>query len=282
MRTKLGAILRIIIFSIIAIVLIRILTGGIGLNLFSKYRKPAASQSSGTVISEGTPIHGEDVEKLDISWVAGDVRIVPGAQEEITVTEDRLDSDQPMVLRRDGSRLVVEFCESSWYSSLSTQKKDLTVTVPAAWSGKTLKVNLVSAGLTCTGLDLEQAELSTVSGACTLRDCTVGTLKMEAASGNLNFTGALRQLKFDGVSARANLTVQEAPEGIKMNSVSGNLDLTLPAGCGFTLDNSTISGRLDTDFPTAEQGGKTVSGDGACEIELNGVSASAHIRQEEQ
>ena len=140
MRAKLGAVLRIIIFSIIAIVLIRILTGGIGLNLFSKYRKPAASQSSGTVISEGTPIHGEDVEKLDISWVAGDVRIVPGAQEEITVTEDRLDSDQPMVLRRDGSRLVVEFCESSWYSSLSTQKKDLTVTVPAAWSGKTLKV----------------------------------------------------------------------------------------------------------------------------------------------
>ena len=70
MRAKLGAVLRIIIFSIIAIVLIRILTGGIGLNLFSKYRKPAASQSSGTVISEGTPIHGEDVEKLDISWVS--------------------------------------------------------------------------------------------------------------------------------------------------------------------------------------------------------------------
>ena len=282
MRAKLGAILRIILFSVIAIVLIRILAGGIGLNLFSKYRKPAASQSSGTVISEGTPIHGADVEKLDISWVAGDVRIVPGTQEEITVTEDRLDSDQPMVLRQDGSRLVVEFCESSWYSSLSAQKKDLTVTVPATWSGKTLKVNLVSAGLTCTGLDLEQAELSTVSGVCTLRDCTVGTPQMEADSGNLKFTGTLEQLKFDGVSARANLTVQEAPEGIKMNSVSGDLDLTLPAGCGFTLDNSTISGRLDTDFPTAEQDGKTVSGDGACEIELNGVSASAHIRQEEK
>lgn len=282
MRAKLGAILRIIIFSVIAIVLIRILTGGIGLNLFSKYRKPAASQSSGTVISEGTLIHGADVEKLDISWVAGDVRIVLGTQDEITVAEDRLGSDQPMVLRQDGSRLMVEFCESSWYGSLSTQKKNLTVTVPAAWSGKALKVNLVSAGLTCTGLDLEQAELSTVSGVCTLRDCTVDTLKMEAASGDLNFTGTLGQLKFDGVSAKANLTVREAPEKIKMNSVSGDLDLTLPAGRGFTLDSSSLSGRLDTDLPTAEQGGRTVSGDGACEIELNGVSASAHIRQEEK
>ena len=60
------------------------------------------------------------------------------------------------------------------------------------------------------------------------------------------------------------------------------LELTLPAGYGFTLNNSSLNGRLDTDFPTTEQGGSTISGDGACQIELNGVSAGVHIRQGEQ
>lgn len=282
MNKKHSAVVRLILFSVIAVVLVGVLAWGIGGKPLLRHIKTSVVSQNSVTLAEGTPIRASDVDELEISWVAGNVRIVPGTQEEITVTEELLNSDHPMILRQDGSRLVVDFCESSWYTSLSVPKKNLTVTLPAGWSGKRLKVNLVSAGLTCSDTAFEQLELSTVSGAYTFQRCGAGDMKVESVSGNLNFTGTLRQLKFDGVSARVNLTTQEAPERIQMNSISGDLELTLPAGCGFTLNNSSLSGRLDTDFPTTEQGGSTISGNGACQIELNGVSAGVHIRQGEQ
>ena len=64
-----------------------------------------------------------------------------------------------------------------------------------------------------------------------------------------------------------------------METVSGDLNLTLPEDCGFTLEKDTVSGRFSSELPTTEQNGKIVYADGHCEIEVEGVSASVHIRK---
>ena len=64
-----------------------------------------------------------------------------------------------------------------------------------------------------------------------------------------------------------------------MNSASGDLDLTLPADSGFTLEKSTMSGDFSSDFPTVSQNGKYLCGDGACRIDFNAASGDISIRK---
>ncbi len=277
MSKKGSAVLRIVLFALIAIALISVLMGGIGVNsLFSRKSTTGSDLKEGALLLEDTLIDAEGIDALNISWVAGDVSIRTEEQSGITVTEDRRSSDRPLILRQSGSTLVVEFCESSWFSSLSS-KKNLTVVVPTGWAGKKLTVNGVSARLTCTGLALDDLELSTVSGVCSFQNCSADNAKVKSVSGDLNFNGTLKKLSFDGASARANIIVDNVPDEIRMDSVSGNLNLTLPESSGFSLQRDSLSGGFDSDFPTETDGSEIVSGDGACKIALSGVSASVHI-----
>ena len=102
---------------------------------------------------------------------------------------------------------------------------------------------------------------------------------METVSGNLDFSGSLDKLEFNGVSAQANLVLSNRPKSINLESVSGDLNLTLPEGCGFTLEKDTVSGRFSSELETTEKNGKIIHGDGSCEIDVEGVSASVHIRK---
>ena len=102
---------------------------------------------------------------------------------------------------------------------------------------------------------------------------------METVSGNLDFNGSLDKLDFNGVSAQANLVLINQPKSIQLESVSGDLNLTLPEDCGFTLDKDSLSGRVSSELETTEKDGKIVHGDGSCKIEVEGVSSSVHIRK---
>ena len=65
-----------------------------------------------------------------------------------------------------------------------------------------------------------------------------------------------------------------------MSTVSGEVDVELPAGTGFTLDYSTVSGELEYDFPlTKSKDGKFVCGDGACRIEVGTTSGSLSVER---
>ena len=273
---KLGAILRIILFSAIALVLIGVLMAGITGRTFL-LRRLFGFQGEKAPVTEETAFAPSDIDQLTVNWAAGEVRILTAAQDEITVTEDREDSSQPMVLRRSGSSLAVDFSEDGLAKNLSVKQKNLTVTVPNDWNCRKLELNAASAKLSCSDLALAKLEISTASGKVSLQNCSVDSVKMSSASGNLDFSGSLQTLEFDGVSARADIAVSNAPEKIKMDSVSGDLNLTLPEDCGFTLSKSTLSGSLKTDFEVTTQGDKTVSGDGACRIEMTGLSGGIHI-----
>lgn len=235
------------------------------------------SSEGAETLTEETTFSPEDIQKLTIHWTAGEVRILAAAQDAITVAEDRLGTSQPMVLRRDGSSLVVDFSEDGIAKNLSAKRKNLTVTVPNGWDCQCLELDAASAELSCAELAFDDLEISTASGNVTLQNCSVGSMSMSSASGDLNFSGSLETLEFDGASAQASITVRNTPKKIEMNSVSGNLTLTLPEDCGFTLENSTLSGAVDTDFEVTTQADALVRGDGACRIEMSSLSANVYI-----
>ena len=276
-----NAIFRMILFAFLAVVLVGVLIAGIALK---KYQMPGVvvrESFDAPVVSENK-FSGKEIDRLKIEWAAGNIVLVPAEGDKISVTEELLGGDKTMVLKKDGSTLYVQYCEGAVgisFGSNSSLKKNLYICVPQDWECKELEIDAASATVQAEYLTIQELTSSTASGSHTFTNCQVEKLKMETVSGNLDFSGSLDKLEFNGVSAQANLVLSNRPKSINLESVSGDLNLTLPEGCGFTLEKDTVSGRFSSELETTEKNGKIIHGDGSCEIDVEGVSASVHIRK---
>ena len=277
---KRNAIVRIILFSFLAVVLVSMLISGIALK---QYQIPGVvvRESFDAPVVTGHKFRAGEIDRLKIQWAAGKIVLVPVEGDEISVTEELLGEDKTMVLKKDGDTLYVQYCEGAVGISFGTGsvKKNLYITVPQSWVCKGLEIDAASATVQGENLTIQELSSSTASGSHTFQNCTVEKLTMETVSGNLNYTGSLEKLNFNGVSAQADVVLTNLPKSIDVETVSGDLNLTLPKECGFTLEKDTVSGHFSSELETTEQNGKYIYGNGHCKIEIEGVSANIRIRK---
>lgn len=270
------AIARIVLFSMIALVLLCVLLAGLGLSSFAK---PVSSQivSVQSTGSEHEFAPGE-VSSIFISWASGDIDIQPADQDTVTVSEER-SGGSSMVVRHLGSTLEIEAGESKWRLGVgkSTQK-DLSIRVPRDWLCQSLEIGGAAADIRVDGLPITNVVLNTASVNCVFTDCAVEKMQMNTASSDLDYSGVLKRLELKGASADCNLRLSDAPTAIGMNTASGDLNLTLPDNCGFTLNRSSLSGAFQSDFATTTENDRIVCGDGACQITFSS-SGDINIRR---
>ena len=230
-------------------------------------------------------VPAEDITALDIDWVAGDVKIMVTDGEEIVVTEhaDRgIPAEYALLLEADNT-LRIRYSNDVW--GIDMPEKDLTVLLP-----RTVAENL-------TAVDLSGVSANFAVGKLTVRDAfsfdtTSGKLEMQSmnapqakadvssVSGKVELDGSFREVKAGSTSGEIDLMLRNAPAAVEVSTVSGEVDVELPAGTGFTLDYSTVSGELECDFPlTKSVDGKYVCGDGACRIEVGTTSGSLSVER---
>ena len=230
-------------------------------------------------------VPAEDITALSIDWVAGDVKIMVTDGEEIVVTEhaDRgIPAEYALLLEADNT-LRIRYSNDVW--GIDMPEKDLTVLLP-----RTVAENL-------TAVDLSGVSANFAVGKLTVRDAfsfdtTSGKLEMQSmnapqakatvssVSGNVELDGSFREVKAGSTSGEIDLMLRNAPAAVEVSTVSGEVDVELPAGTGFTLDYSTVSGELECDFPlTKSVDGKYVCGDGACRIEVGTTSGSLSVER---
>ena len=227
----------------------------------------------------------EDITALDIDWVAGDVKIMVTDGEEIVVTEhaDRgIPAEYALCVEADNT-LRIRYSNDVW--GIDMPEKDLTVLLP-----RTVAENLTAVDLSGVSADFAVGKL-TVRDAFSF-DTTSGKLEMQSmnapqakatvssVSGNVELDGSFREVKAGSTSGEIDLMLRNAPAAVEVSTVSGEVDVELPAGTGFTLDYSTVSGELECDFPlTKSVDGKYVCGDGACRIEVGTTSGSLSVER---
>lgn len=230
-------------------------------------------------------VPAEDITALDIDWVAGDVKIMVTDGEEIVVTEhaDRgIPAEYALLLEADNT-LRIRYSNDVW--GIDMPEKDLTVLLP-----RTVAENL-------TAVDLSGVSANFAVGKLTVRDAfsfdtTSGKLEMQSmnapqakadvssVSGKVELDGSFREVKAGSTSGEIDLMLRNAPAAVEVSTVSGEVDVELPAGTGFTLDYSTVSGELEYDFPlTKSKDGKYVCGDGACRMEVGTTSGSLSVER---
>ena len=230
-------------------------------------------------------VPAESITALSIDWVAGDVKIMVTDGEEIVVTEhaDRgIPEEYALCLETDNT-LRIRYSNDVWGNDMP--EKDLTVLLP-----RTVAENLTAVDLSGVSADFAVGKL-TVRDAFSF-DTTSGKLEMQSmnapqakatvssVSGNVELDGSFREVKAGSTSGEIDLMLRNAPAAVEVSTVSGEVDVELPAGTGFTLDYSTVSGELECDFPlTKSVDGKYVCGDGACRMEIGTTSGSLSVER---
>ena len=230
-------------------------------------------------------VPAESITALSIDWVAGDVKIMVTDGEEIVVTEhaDRGIPEEYALCVEADNTLRIRYSNDVW--GIDMPEKDLTVLLP-----RTVAENLTAVDLSGVSADFAVGKL-TVRDAFSF-DTTSGKLEMQSmnapqakatvssVSGNVELDGSFREVKAGSTSGEIDLMLRNAPAAVEVSTVSGEVDVELPAGTGFTLDYSTVSGELECDFPlTKSIDGKYVCGDGACRMEIGTTSGSLSVER---
>ena len=230
-------------------------------------------------------VPAESITALSIDWVAGDVKIMVTDGEEIVVTEhvDRGIPEEYALCVETDNTLRIRYSNDGW--GIDAPEKDLTVCLP-----RTVAENLTAVDLSGVSADFAVGKL-TVRDAFSF-DTTSGKLEMQSmnapqakadvssVSGKVELDGSFREVKAGSTSGEIDLMLRNAPAAVEVSTVSGEVDVELPAGTGFTLDYSTVSGELECDFPlTKSVDGKFVCGDGACRIEVGTTSGSLSVER---
>ena len=111
---------------------------------------------------------------------------------------------------------------------LSTASGDVEV---IGASGEELSVHVASGGITTTGVSARSVDLSSASGGIRMSDARASEVKAHSASGSVR------------------ITLSGDVRAVDASTASGSVDLSLPANFGGTLEMSSSSGDLETDFP---------------------------------
>ena len=288
---KKNAIIRIVLYSLSILLLLAMLITGIQIHAGNRLRFQNGNKTAAEIPEGGVAINttghearflGSDIRSLKIQWAAGSIRIAPHDSAELIVKESEVDDYQYTMKTgiRNGTLSIV-FTEEHGlrFGSMNHLSKDLTIFVPRDWICNSLEIEAGSAEVMVREMTIRDVEFDGASGMCEFRDCVIDSLDLNTASGDVDFSGMLNTLDCDSASADISAVITNIPEQVDVDTMSGNLNLTLPSDCGFTVILDGLSTELTSDFPTTVKNGNHVCGNGRCRIELDAISGCITIRR---
>ncbi len=221
------------------------------------------------------------IDRIKVEWGVGSIAIFPTDGEEILAYETGDTNKYPMTVEEKKGKLTISFCdERSMGLGINFNKsKDLTILVPSHWECRELEIEAGSATVQLQGLTIREMEFDGGSGACEFIDCMVGTLDIDTASGDISFSGSLDVLECDAASASFEGEFTNVPQSLEMESMSGNLDISLPEDAGFTVSMESMQSDFSSEFETTARNNTYVSGDGRCRIQMEAMSGDVIIRK---
>lgn len=291
---KTNAIIRVVIWCLVIVVLVCLLLSGLGFTRYAFSNYAVKNESSLVVVEETMAAAGvleseakitlspDQVTDLEIEWAAGSILIQPADVAEIQITESDVANEKDALRWKvSGGKLTILFSEDDviHFGISSTLSKDLRILVPLGWQCDSLEIDAASATLEVNNLTIREVEIDTASGACRFDSCIVDQLDLDTASGDVEFVGDLNILDCDAASANIRAVLGNVPNRMDLDTMSGDLDLTLPEDAGFTVVMDGLGSSFSSDFETTTQNGHHVHGSGACRINVDAMSGSVIIRK---
>ncbi len=280
---KMSAIVRIILFALLAFILIGLLVGGLvgrhlGYYVFSHhdgYEDITMEAGAEQTVPAST------VKKLSVDWMAGAIKICPGDTNDIRFSEAGAEGEHPMVWSLDGDQLEIRFRQSElFFGHENIRKKNLTIYVPSDWIAEEIEIDAADAAVTISDLTIGELELNCAAAACEVKNCDVNSLSVEAASGEIYFEGSLNRMETDAMSAECKAVFKNTPRSLELDSMSGSMELWLPASSDVRVNMHSLSGKCRSDFSHICDSSCQHSG-GQCIVDVNTMSGDVTIHKNE-
>ena len=107
----------------------------------------------------------------------------------------------------------------------------------------------------------------------------VAFLKINNVSGTIRVEGEFSDVDAETVSGDITLGLAIVPDRIAVDSVSGNITVSLPESASFTAQLDTVSGSLMCALPGTFGEDKVVVGDGKANYHFSTVSGNLNIEK---
>ena len=204
------------------------------------------------------------VKDIEINWFCDSITIEAYDGSEVVFSETspkRLDDSTSMYYLLDdhGTSLTIQFCRAKVKIKNDSLHKQLHIFIPRDMHLDDIEINGVSHAITLTGIHCENLEINSVDASIVLDGSTIGDLEV------------------NGVDEELTAIFHQMPNDIEFNTVDGNYTLYVPLDAGMTIEMNGLSSELHSGLPVRKEGSHnddaTIIGNGACDIEVNGVDS---------
>jgi len=285
---KTNAIVRIVLYSLAIILLAFILLSVIDYNYYFEDGRLHSYEMAGPSPTESLMQINQhtistQVQNIDIEWVAGSITIQQSDSLSNIIVEEYCptNSEYETVVKQSGQTLKIQFSEESMkfpsFGINTDISKDLVIRVPKNWNCNNLEIDAAAADVNIQDLTIRELDFDGASGNLILDNCNVSELDIDTASGDVEFIGDLEKLDFDAASAEFYGEFHNIPRSLNMDSMSGDLEIVLPADSGFELQLDAMSDSFNTDFTVGTVDDLYICGDGECKIKVSALSSNVSI-----
>lgn len=292
MTKKTSALIRLIASSLVALILIGILLTGIlgkGFHFNSNFSFGFGNHydNAGDYSAGNGSVAADTLNDLEINWISGEINILPTDGAEIEIQERSSGNlekkDKLHYLYRDG-KLTIQYKESNtWFNlfSFSSQEdKKLEVKIPRRLISQLsdVRVDSTSADINISDLTTKKLSLDNVSGTVTGKNVTVSErVDSDTVSGSISMEGSLSNIDSESVSGSCTYISAVTPRSVDMESVSGDITLTLPENSNFKAEYDTVSGDFNCNFSTTNKEDSVICGDGKNDFDFETVSGDISL-----
>lgn len=290
MTKKTSAWIRLIAFSIVALILTGILLIGCfgdGLHFdsdfsFGFFTGSHYSNADAYTVGSGS-VAADTLTDMEINWTSGEVTIVPSDGKEIEISENSSgklkDKDKLRYLYQNG-KLTVQYRKSAFFLFSSHPDKKLEVKIPRSLITQLSNVIIdsVSADVTLSELTTKTLDIETVSGVIKSTGITASQkADIETVSGDVNMDGSFGGIDSETVSGNCEYTSKTTPGNADFESVSGDILVTLPQDTSFKADYDTVSGDFVCDFESTNKDDSVIHGSGENHFDFETVSGDIRL-----
>ena len=278
-----SAIIRIIIWSIVAVLSLTILLFGIisDTNSFGFISTYYDDEELYSVCYGRTEIT-EEINKLDINWVDGNISVDTHDGDEIIINEYGV-TDEDSRLRylvRDNKLIIQPRKSERFISDGSIPKKDLVVLIPKSMASLlSLEVDNISGEIKIAAVEARSVRVESVSAEIYISGVTANELDLEIVSADIDAEGSFDNIAIESVSGNTKITSAVCPRELEADAVSGNFVIYIPEDSEFTVELDAVSSRFSSDFTYTKRGDNYIVGAGGADFTIDGVSGNIDIKK---
>ena len=224
-----------------------------------KDENPVVQPDSGYTLGGTDVVQLNGFRSIDIEWISGSVTVELYDGEGIELKEALADGGAvsvPMEWRVDEDDSTLDIVSQPKLLSVS-EEKHLTVKLPRSMVLHELDIETVSAAVSVDLTDedtltLNELDVTSVSGTVYVNAANAGEISLSTTSGAISGSVRTQNLEADSVSGSVELTLDVLPTELDMETSSGPVTLTLPAGNtepSLFVEFRTTSGQFASDVP---------------------------------